>query len=235
MSLIDETLKRAQDTHQSTVQSGTARPWTPAMLPERRTGRRRMAGLLTGILGLGFLAAVVSLLAGRKPSESVRPSATRSSGRAAVAPAAPANASERTTGPRTRTQTDSTPVGQATERLAATHTESPADVKETSQGNPASQPTVRARPASSASRTTLGERPREQLVNGKTYVGEVVLPDGQRIELGGIVYSEERPVALLNGKAVGPGAVAAGFTVVEIEPDRVRLDGNGLTILLSLK
>ncbi len=69
----------------------------------------------------------------------------------------------------------------------------------------------------------------------KSYVGEVTVPDGGKIELGGIVFSESNPVALINGKVLGPGAVIEEFTIVSIQPDRVELRGRGTTLFLSLK
>jgi len=73
------------------------------------------------------------------------------------------------------------------------------------------------------------------LADAKTYVGEVTVPDGAKIELGGIVFSETNPVALINGKVLGPGAVVEEFTIVSIQPDRVELRGRGITMFLVLK
>ena len=78
--------------------------------------------------------------------------------------------------------------------------------------------------------------PRAQaLTDGRTYAGSVVLPGGAKIELGGIVWSEAQPRALLNDRIAGVGAWVEGFTVAKIEPERVALEKDGLTILLSLK
>jgi hypothetical protein len=60
-------------------------------------------------------------------------------------------------------------------------------------------------------------------------------PDGAKIELGGIVFSETNPVALINGKVLGPGATVEEFTIVSIQPDRVELRGRGITMFLALK
>jgi hypothetical protein len=73
------------------------------------------------------------------------------------------------------------------------------------------------------------------LVDGKTYIGEVTVPDGGKIELGGIVYSESNPVALINDRVLPPGGVVEEFTIVSIKPDRVELNGRGVTIFLTLK
>jgi hypothetical protein len=71
--------------------------------------------------------------------------------------------------------------------------------------------------------------------DAKTYVGELTAPDGAKIELGGIVYSETNPVALINGKVLGPGATVEEFTIVSIQPDRVELRGRGITMFIALK
>ena len=61
------------------------------------------------------------------------------------------------------------------------------------------------------------------------------MPGGARIELGGIVYSESNPTALVNGKIVGPGAVIEGFLIQRIEENRVEMSNSaGLTIYIAL-
>jgi hypothetical protein len=79
------------------------------------------------------------------------------------------------------------------------------------------------------------ERAREKLVDGRSYMGEILLADGAKIVLDGIVYSDANPVALINGQVVRPGGSAGGMTVATIEPDRVRLDGDGVSVFLLLK
>jgi hypothetical protein len=66
------------------------------------------------------------------------------------------------------------------------------------------------------------------------HVGEVSVPGGH-IELGGIVYSDTNPVALLNGRTVGVGGMVEGFTVVSIEESRVELTNDHRTIVLTLR
>jgi hypothetical protein len=78
-------------------------------------------------------------------------------------------------------------------------------------------------------------KPARGLSDGKTYAGEVALPDGPKIALEGIVFSETNPVALINGKVLPPGGVVEEFTIVSIKPDRVELNGRGVTIVLTLK
>jgi hypothetical protein len=77
--------------------------------------------------------------------------------------------------------------------------------------------------------------PPSELRDGRTYLRVVVLPDGSRIELGGIVWSEEEPRALLNERIVATDAYVAGFTVASIEENRVALVRDGMTIYLAIK
>lgn len=62
-----------------------------------------------------------------------------------------------------------------------------------------------------------------------------VLPDGTTLSLHGIAFSEERPTALINGEVLAPGESVAGYTVIEILADRVRLRGAAGTLALRLK
>jgi hypothetical protein len=66
------------------------------------------------------------------------------------------------------------------------------------------------------------------------HVGEVGVPGGH-IELGGIVYSDANPVALLNGRIVGVGGTVEGFTVVSIQESQVELKNDHRTIFLRLR
>ena len=60
-------------------------------------------------------------------------------------------------------------------------------------------------------------------------------PNGSKIELGGIVYSETSPVALLNGRVLPVGGVIEGLTIAGIEENRVTLRGEDVTVYLTLK
>jgi hypothetical protein len=68
-----------------------------------------------------------------------------------------------------------------------------------------------------------------------TYVRRAPLPGGGEIALGGIAFSANQPVALLNGKVVGVGEVVEGMTVVAISPGRVDLAGRGTTLALLIE
>jgi hypothetical protein len=98
--------------------------------------------------------------------------------------------------------------------------------------------TARARVAPArepVSGAAADSKPARGLADGRTYAGEVSLPDGAKIALEGIVYSETSPVALINGRVLPPGGIVEDFTIASIKPDRVELNGRGLTIVLTLK
>jgi hypothetical protein len=73
------------------------------------------------------------------------------------------------------------------------------------------------------------------LEDGKSYLNEVPIPGGGVVKLNGIAYSPDHPVAVLDGRVMGPGEVVQGFTVVEILADHVTLQGHGAKVSVSLK
>jgi hypothetical protein len=67
------------------------------------------------------------------------------------------------------------------------------------------------------------------------YVREVPVEGGAALRLNGIAFSE-KPVALFGEKVLAPGESVGGFTVMEIEAKRVKLQGPGGTVVyVSLK
>jgi hypothetical protein len=77
--------------------------------------------------------------------------------------------------------------------------------------------------------------PLSAVVDGKSYAGSVTLPGGAKIELGGIVWSETEPRALVNDRIVAVGAYFEGFTLSKIEENRIALEKDGATIYLTVK
>ncbi len=224
MSLIDEALKRAQAAHQGeTRPGGGERPWTPVPLPDGREASRRRAFRVAGVLvaaGAIGVAAWLLLPAAR----TVPPPASKGPSSAAptAVPATPAPLEEVIVAPPSRGVATVKPTqGPA----AAPRPTAPAS----SEAGPVASP-----PASAPASAAHG-RPAGSLQNGHTYVGSVSLPGGAKIELGGIVYSEANATALINGRIVSTDAYIEGFTIVRIEQTRVELEGNGLTIFLSLR
>jgi hypothetical protein len=88
---------------------------------------------------------------------------------------------------------------------------------------PAPQPAPPAVPAA----------PAGGLEEGKVYTGEVPIPGGGQVKLNGIAFSQDHPVAVLDGRVMGPGESVGGFTIVAIESGRVKLQGHGATVYLA--
>jgi hypothetical protein len=60
------------------------------------------------------------------------------------------------------------------------------------------------------------------------------VPGGGTLRLNGIAFSSQ-PVALFGDKVVAPGESVSGFTVVAVEAQRVKLQGPGGTVYVTLK
>lgn len=223
MSLIDEALKRAQAAHQSETRPGAgARPWTPVPLPDRREARRKTALRAAGVVLLASAIVAAAWLLRPATKDLPPPSGeSRSLSRPTAAPAPHAPLDAVAVAPPSRAvsaQPTRGPVAAAraaSVAVAGQAASSPVPA-------PATGPAGRPAPAATAP------------VNGHTYVGSIALPGGAKIELGGIVYSDSNATALVNGRPVGTGAYVEGFTIVKIEPGRLELEGNGLTIFLAL-
>ncbi|HTY42816.1 MAG TPA: hypothetical protein VMH79_13155 [Thermoanaerobaculia bacterium] len=221
MSLIDDALKRAQAADEAASRRGD-RPWIPTPMPDAGLARRRR--LLRGLaIAAGAAAAVgAAFVAWRwavAPGEA----------RPAAAPAAVSPAPARPVDVQWTPVTVATPVtprasgavapAAGTPRPRATRAPKPPQ----EAGAPVAAPPAPGKPAAAAP------------VGGKTYAGGVTLPDGGKIELGGIVWSESEPRALLNDRVLGIGAYVEGYVLVRIEEDRVVLDKDGATLTLTVR
>jgi hypothetical protein len=212
MSLIDEALKRAEieAARRDGLKVG-AYPWVPEHAPRRR--RPWVAVVMVFVCTAALVAGVFWF---RKPQAKVQSPVSKVQSRSDKAletvEVAPPPAGKPSRAPATTRETsDSQGVAKSKRSVAP----------------PAGEPrSVNVAPEGKAA---------HGLADGKTYVGEVTVPDGAKIELGGIVFSESNPVALINDKVLGPGAVVEEFTIVSIQPDRVEMKGRGVTIFLALK
>jgi len=219
LSLIDEALKRAQAASEGESPARqTSRPWTPAPLPDPGIARRRAF-----VRWLGIAAAVIVLAAAgvwfvRKEFGSARslplPAGEgRGEGRPVAAIAPPSTATPDAVAL-------ATPIVVAQPRTTRPpRTAVPAPVDGVAAGA-APAPVSRAPQAIAA---------------GKTYAGSVTLPGGGKIELGGIVWSETEPRALLNDRIAAVGAFIEGYSLTKIEESRVALEKDGVTIYVSIK
>jgi hypothetical protein len=124
-------------------------------------------------------------------------------------------------------------------RRAAAETEAGPEAKAV-----ASRPAApEAKPAAATSSTNTvpavapppAAPPAPRSAGPRTYAGTFTPPGGEKIELGGIAWSEEEPRALLNDRVVGVGGYVGGYSVSKIETDRVVLEKDGATVVLTVK
>ena len=216
MSLIDDALKRAQAAGEGEAARPTSRPWIPTPLPDPGIARRRAL-----VRWLGIAAAVVAVAAAavwllRNEFSSGLPPLPAGDGRGVGRPAAGA--------------LKSTPTPDA---LALATPIAVARVRATRPPREAAAGAIGEEPVS-ASPTPVPHAP-QAIANGKTYAGAVTLPGGAKIELGGIVWSQTEPRALLNDRIAAVGAFIEGFSLTKIDENRVALEKDGVTIYISVK
>jgi len=242
MSLIDEALKRAREQaeRESAEQRSAASRWVPAYPLARRRSRALVwaglaaACLLLGI-GAGLLASRFSGGEERAGGIELPPGTGEESGEGGLPPAAGAVLLEDTTGT-TDLSTDlpfPLPVTELPEDEALEPRLVPETVPEA-----VPPPVVAPRPAPAAPPEPVPAEPSpaaEPPAGGvETHVRRAPVPGGGWIQLGGIAFSADRPVALLNGRVVSVGEVVEGFTVISIAPKRVELRGHGTSLVLTL-
>jgi hypothetical protein len=260
MSLISDALKKARQeaARQDSLRQGVPYAVGSVDAPARRNPvLPLLAGLGAGCLAAGILFAVAYFAGwgpfGRpaQPAQEVRvaeaaapPAVPQPSAVPTTEPVAPPPAVVRETAPppSQAAPQESPPVAPAPEvrpriemrpsvpvEPQATPPPAPAPVEEESPA-PAPVPAAPAPQAPAAPSEGSGE-----LVDGKVYAGEVPVPGGGFVKLNGIAFSQERPIAVLDGRVMGPGESIQGFTVVSIESGRVTLQGHGTTVYLAPK
>jgi hypothetical protein len=215
--LIDDALKRAQAAGEGEAVRPTSRPWTPTPLPDPGIARRRA---LRGALGTAAAIAIVAAAAVwlvRNEFSPELPPLPAGEGRGEGRPAAAAV-------PQSTPTPDAvalaTPIVVATPRT----TRPPG----TEAAGPVESESAEVQP-------TAAPYEPQTIANGKTYSRAVNLPGGARIELGGIVWSETEPRALLNDRIAAVGAYIEGFSLTKIDENRVALEKDGVTIYISVK
>jgi hypothetical protein len=256
VSLIDDALKRAQSAQgASPARAGH----TPLPLPDARRGRRRRLGRYALFVLAPLAAAAVLLVLWPRPTEE----AARSEAPALAPPAAEATApAARTEAPEitprlapdiSREVFVPPPAGQPSE----TFSKSPPVEKPVppppapapaggAVSNPAPRQTgvsvTRIEPpgppmvASGSPMIVRSEEARPAPpARGRPFVREATTPSGARLSLDGIVFSDENPAAVVNGRVVSVGSFIEGCEVVRIRPDRVELEERGTAIVLLLK
>lgn len=205
-----------------------SRPATPERVtPERVVGAAATPPEVAETAGAGVPAAPAgengpaaaeppSGAAGRSPEATPEPSlppvTQASSSPAAAAQEAPA------TGGRPAPAT--TPMAGSGRAVAVSRKEA-----ERPAGRSTSQPDHR--PPHPAAETTAGA--------DHTFHRQATVGGGVTLSLQGIAFSPENPVAVINGQITGAGEAVAGWTVVEVLADRVRLKGPDGEVTLLLK
>ena len=222
MSLIDEALKRAREEaalQEAAKRSGSSR-WAPSHIPGRRASAWKAPAAFAAVFLAGCGAAWIILGRREKPAP---PPAARASVAVAILAGAPAGA-----------RSDETP--RAPENTGSR-------APQPGRASPSSRlPVPRAAATDRAAAETPKEappgaaaRPSEPPPSRTTFIRTATLAGGETIELGGIVFSDASPVAILNGKVVGPGSVVGSYTVVRILEERVDLAGNGAAFSILLR
>ena len=99
----------------------------------------------------------------------------------------------------------------------------------------ASTPAPASTPAKGADASRTSSAASSAAASTPSFVRRVTLDDGTVVRLGGIAWSEEAPLAYLNGKLYGKGESVAGLLVERIERERVLLRGARGPVFLTLR
>ncbi len=241
MSLINEALRRArlEAARQEAARRGDPPPVLPAALPDRR---RFPWGLFALALVIGFViaATAVWLVGWNARSHSDAPETVVHSSAASTAKLAEGAA---TSAAPATAQPSPAETTMPVERPAAT----PAPKTISPPSSPAPSPEATVAPetqvhppavrAAAATRPAPPESARDEshtsFVDGYTYVGSIDV-HGRRLVLGGIAWSSIQPTAVLNDAVVGVGDEVAGFRVLAVQPNRVKLSTEGKKFYLRL-
>jgi hypothetical protein len=242
MSLIDEALRRAR---QEAARQDAARrderyrqvPVLPPMASRRRSSS--VNPVLVGAIVAACIVAgmVIGMFLGRgRENEATVADATP------TAPAVESPLPMET--PRPSIVLEETPETPEPETPKPTPTPAPVPTPEPPREVPASEaepinppPAVDVVPVSTpAPEPPPAETPPPAPVPEiRTYVREVPLPGGGAMRLNGIAFSSTKPVALIDDRVLGKGESYQGFLVTDIQAGMVELQGNGMTVRVSLK
>jgi hypothetical protein len=257
VSLVSEALKKAEREAAARDARGKGQP-PPFEAPlqpyrARRSGGTRMP--LFAALGAGAALVTLALMwwssPQKAPASGDRPAASALAGTsAATSVSAPERSSLE---PRAGAQ-PSPPSAPVTPGLATAAT-APAPAAPSASEPPATPPATPPLPKATAGTTSKPPNAREPAAPRPSaplaaaapataivttfgpgdYLRRVDFPDGSKLELGGIVYSETSPFAYLNGRLVGVGEFVEGRRIDRIERDKVILSGDAGTLTLRLK
>lgn len=243
MSLIDEALRRARQeaARQDAARRDERYRHVPVLPPT--AARKRSPSVSPVLIGAIVAACVVAgivigMMLGRDRGEEEKA--------AAITPAAPLETAPLVETPRPAIVVEETPQPAPTPE-APTPTPVPTPTPERRPEEPPRQevPIAEAEPVDPApvldatpapvptpEPTPAAPAPAQEI---RTYVREVPLPDGGSLRLNGIAFSSSKPVALINDRVLSEGESYQGFLVTDIQAGMVELQGNGMTVRVSLK
>ena len=263
MSLISDALKKARQeaARQDSLRQGVPYAVGSVESPSRRGLLPVLAGLGAGCLVAGLLFAI-AWAAGwgpfARPQAALAPQVAVAQQAAPLPPAlAPAatppqsvEVHEETPSPKpvqTQPATPPPPAAQTHPAPESTPPAAPPKVEPAApqpaqpsivvqpSAPPVEEPPAATVPAAPAPSPAPAPQSSGGLEEGKVYAGEVPVPGGGSIKLNGIAFSPEHPIVVLDGRVMGPGETVQGFTVVEIQSDRVKLQGHGTTVFVTTK
>lgn len=230
MSLIDDALKRAQAADEAAARS-VERPWIPTPMPDPAIARRR--ALARG-LGIFAVAAAVAGAGVWVALRVVPESASRPTG-GGRAPTTPAAAVVPPPSPTPDAVAVATPIVVPPPVRVAPEGAASLLPRPARPARPTMPAEAAAAPPAAEVLAAQPARPSRDAAGGRTYAGAATLPGGGRIELGGIVWSETEPRALVNDRVVGTGSYVEGWSVTRIDEDRVVLEKDGATLTITVK
>lgn len=243
MSLLNDALKRAKLEALEREADGRADYGLPTPRERHKASPARRLGLIVAVLGLAAAGGLLGWLLARAGSDGLpaktEPARSETSGQPAVPPIkAPTVGDSQVESGRSAPTGDvasgagsddggrnSSPSTAGTVPPTAETEAAGEDTAVEPGGEEPSQDAPPAMPNASAGAPALAD--------GASFV-RVFEIDGTRLELQGIAFQGGSSVAIINDLMVSVEDMVGGFEVVGIEPERVQLQGRGLTLYVTL-
>ncbi len=248
MSLVSDALKKAEREAAAREARAKGLPVpleTPSQPYRARRGQRRGGAWLGIFAGVGVALAVAFVLTrGSSERKAAHMGSTASTSALATSPVKPVTSSPpASVSPVSAEPSDAAaqaPIAPNADPHAPRPSASEPAAPQPSPPAPKSAPSQSVAPPSASESPAPTEAPRPAPAAratriSKEYVRRVDFPDGSKLELGGIAYSETAPFAYLNGRLLKTGESIAGYTLVAIERDRVVVRGEAGELTLRLK
>ena len=240
MSLISDALKKARQeaARQDSLRQGLPYAVGSVEAPRSRSSAPLLAGLAVGLLLAAGLAGLFYLTR-PEPEARIAETAPPVEVREEPAPPSAPPVAPQIAEPAVPETAPPAPVPAPIPEVRTPEPAPPLPVQPAPQPQPQPEtppaPAIVIAPSAPPVQEAAPPAPAPAPQESRSYVGEVPVPGGGVLRLNGIAFSTESPVAVLDGKVVGPGEVVQGFTVVEIRQNQVKLEGHGETVFVSLK